>query len=53
MSLSELQRQNLIVKCGPEIPNKSKSGTVEHFKLLGFKIHTIYRTIKWFEKQEN
>jgi hypothetical protein len=26
--------------------------TVEHFKVLGFKIPTIYRTIKRFEKQE-
>jgi hypothetical protein len=35
-----------------ENPNKSKSETVEHFKLRRFKIHTIYRTIKRFEKQE-
>jgi hypothetical protein len=52
MSLSELQRRNLIVKFGLQNPNKSKSETVEHFKLLGFKIPTIYRTIKRFEKQE-
>jgi hypothetical protein len=52
MSLSELQRRNLIVKCCPENPNKSKSETVEHFKLLGFKISTIYHTITKFEKQE-
>jgi hypothetical protein len=35
-----------------EDPNKSKT---EHFKLLGFKIPTIYRTIivqQRFEKQE-
>jgi DeoR/GlpR family transcriptional regulator of sugar metabolism len=51
MSLSELQRRNLIVKFCLENPNKSKS-TVEHFKLLGVKIPTIYRTIKRFEKQE-
>jgi hypothetical protein len=51
MSLSELQRRNLIVIC-LENPNKSKSETVEHFKLLGFKIPTIYRTIKRFEKEE-
>jgi predicted DNA-binding transcriptional regulator AlpA len=31
---------------------KSKSETVEHFKLLGFKISTIYRTIGRFKKQE-
>jgi hypothetical protein len=52
MSLSESQRQNLIVKFCPENPNKSKSETVEHFKLLGFKILTICRTIKRFEKLE-
>jgi hypothetical protein len=49
MSLSELQRRNLIVKFCPENPNKSKSETVRHFKLLRFKIPTIYRR---FEKQE-
>jgi hypothetical protein len=43
MLLSELQRQNLIVKMFLQNPNKSKSETVEHFKLLGFKILTIYR----------
>jgi hypothetical protein len=54
MSLSELQRRNLIVKFCLEKPNKSKSETVEHFKfkLMGFKSPTIYRTIKRFEKQE-
>jgi hypothetical protein len=36
----------------PRNPNKSKSETIEHFKLLGFKIPAIYRTIKRFEKQE-
>jgi hypothetical protein len=34
----------------PRKPKKSKS--VDQFKLLGFKIPTIYRTIKRFEKQE-
>jgi hypothetical protein len=53
MSHSELQHPNLIVKCCLENPNKSKSETVEHFKLLEFKIPTIYRRIKRFEKQEN
>jgi hypothetical protein len=52
ISLSELQRRNLIVKFCLENPNKSKSETVEHFKLLGFKIPPIYRAIKRFEKQE-
>jgi hypothetical protein len=52
MSLSELQRRNLIVKFCVENPNKSKSKTVEHFKLLGFKIPTIYRRIKRFEYHE-
>jgi hypothetical protein len=52
MSLSELQCRNLIVKFCLENPNKSKSETVEHFKLLGFKIPTFYRTIKRFAKQE-
>jgi arginine repressor len=52
MSLSESQRQNLIVKLCPKNPNKSKSETVEHFKLLGFKILTTSRTIKMFEKLE-
>jgi hypothetical protein len=52
MSLSELQRRNLLVKFCPENPNKSKSETVthfKHFKLLRFKIPTIYRR---FAKQE-
>jgi hypothetical protein len=31
---------------------KSKSETVEHFKLLEFKILIIYRRVKRFEKQE-
>jgi AraC-like DNA-binding protein len=35
-----------------ENPNKSKSETLEHFKLLVIKIPTIYRTIKRFENQE-
>jgi hypothetical protein len=52
MSLSELQRRNFIVKFYLENPNKSKNETVEHFKLMGLKIPTIYRTIKRFEKQE-
>jgi hypothetical protein len=52
MSLSELQRRNLIVKFYLENPNKIKSETVEHFKLLGFKTPTIHRTIKRFEKQQ-
>jgi DNA-binding transcriptional regulator YhcF (GntR family) len=52
MSLSELQRRNLIVKFWLENPNKNKSETVEHFKLLEFKTPTINRTIKRFEKQE-
>jgi transposase len=52
MSLSELQRRNLIVKFCLENPNKNKSETVEYFKLLEFKTPTIYRTIKRFEKQE-
>jgi hypothetical protein len=53
MSLQELQRRNLVVKFCLENPNKSKSEAVKHFKLLRFKIPTIYRTIKRFEKQEN
>jgi hypothetical protein len=52
MSLSELQRLNLIVRYYLETPNESQSETVEHFKLLAFKIPTIYRTIKRFENQE-
>jgi hypothetical protein len=52
MLLSELQRRNLIIKFCLENLNKSKSETVEHFKLLGCKTPTIYRTIKRFEKQE-
>jgi hypothetical protein len=52
MSLSELQRGNLIVKFCLENLNKSKSETVEHFKLVEFKIPTICRTNKRFEKQE-
>jgi hypothetical protein len=52
MSFSESQRRNLIVKFCLENLNKSKSETVEHFKLLEFKIPTIYRTIKRFETQE-
>jgi hypothetical protein len=52
MSLLELQRQNLIVDFCLENPNKSKSKTVKDLKLLGFKIPTIYRKIKRFEKQE-
>jgi hypothetical protein len=51
MSLSELQRKNLIVKFYLENPNKSKSEPVKHFILLGFKIPTIFRTVKRFEKQ--
>jgi hypothetical protein len=35
----------LIVKFCLETPNKSKSKTVEAFRLLGFKIPTINRTI--------
>jgi hypothetical protein len=50
--VSEFQRRNLIVKFCLENPSKSKSETVEHFKVLEFKIHTINRTIKRFEKQE-
>jgi hypothetical protein len=50
--LSELQRRNLILKFCLENPNKSKSETVGHFKLVGFKIPTINWTIKRFEKQE-
>jgi hypothetical protein len=50
MSLSELKRRNLIVKVCLENPNKSQ--TVEHFKLLGFKILTIYLTIRGFEEQK-
>jgi hypothetical protein len=52
MSLSELQRRNLIFSFCLENPNKSKSETVGHFKLLGLKIPTIYRTIKRFGKQK-
>jgi Fe2+ or Zn2+ uptake regulation protein len=52
MSLSELQRRNLIVKFSLKNPNKSKRETDENFKLLEFKIPTIYRTIKMFEKQK-
>jgi hypothetical protein len=50
MSLSELRR--LIVKFCLGNPSKCKSETVEHFKLLGFKIATTYRTIKMCEKEE-
>jgi hypothetical protein len=53
MSLSELQRRNLIVKFCLEKPNESKSETVEYYKLLEFKIPTIYRTIERFKNQEN
>jgi hypothetical protein len=42
MSLSEFQRQNLIVKFCLENPNKSKSETAEHFKVLGCMISTVY-----------
>jgi hypothetical protein len=52
--MSESQRRKLIVEFCLENP---KCETVEHFKLLGFKIPTIYRTIiglrskkKWREK---
>jgi DNA polymerase III alpha subunit (gram-positive type) len=44
---------NLIVKFCLEHPNKSKSETLEYFKLLKFQKLTIYRKIKRFEKQEN
>jgi hypothetical protein len=50
MSLSELQRRNLIVNFCLQNSNESKSETFEHFKLLRFK--TIYRTIERFAKQE-
>jgi hypothetical protein len=53
VSLSELQRRNLIVKFRLENPNKSISETVEYLKLLGYKKFPIYCTIKKFEKQEN
>jgi hypothetical protein len=52
MSFSELQRRNLFVKTCLENPNKSKCETVEHFKLLIFKIPTNYRTINRFEEQD-
>jgi hypothetical protein len=50
--MTELRRRNLIVRFCLENSNKSKSETAEHFKRLRFKIPTIYRTSKRFEKQE-
>jgi hypothetical protein len=47
MSLLELQRRNLIVKFCLETPNKSKSETDEHFKLLGFKILLSHNKKVW------
>jgi hypothetical protein len=48
MLLSKLQRRNLCVNFCLENPNK----TFEHFKPLGYRKPTIYRTIKRFETQE-
>jgi hypothetical protein len=48
----ELQRRNLSEKCCLENPNKRRNKNIEPFKLLGFKIPSIYRTIIRFEKQE-
>jgi hypothetical protein len=53
MSLSDIQRRNLMVKFCLENPNKRKSETVEYYKLLEYKKPTSYCTIKRFQKQEN
>jgi hypothetical protein len=46
MSLSELQRRNFLVKFCLENPNKTKSETVEHFKLLALQSLTfLYRSL--------
>jgi hypothetical protein len=53
MTLSELKRRNLLVKCCLENPNKSKSKTVEYYKLFWNTRNPLSHSIKRYALEEN